>query len=390
MGREDLRLDHYSETPDTANRTLSPPPALSERIIALRDIETDKAYPLPSQGRLVLGTSMQCHLKIEDPSQSVSRIHAQLLYRDHQWHIKNLFKSKHGVLIDGVLQSEARLSAGMQIQLGDVVLIAESATWERQSNLLRRYLGATRHDVRKQSDLMQALRAVSSRAIPIVGLDCEEDPTFFARALHRNLFARDSPFVTCDPDRKPRIDRRHSNIIEFGDALRAARHGTVSIRSQHLPPNAASALEMLQREQGRTPLLIIGGAARRRLDLRLITSIAVPAKADWMRADNIEQLDLIIRGALRSAAEEITAQEIAPEASYRSSFEELQWLRTKAPTLADIDKFALRLVSLKLSTTVNQAADRLGMARISLAQWIARYGLPSTLAKKLGQHRRND
>jgi len=48
------------------------------------------------------------------------------------------------------------------------------------------------------------------------------------------------------------------------------------------------------------------------------------------------------------------------------------WVRGHATTLAEIDKAALRLVALRTSRNMSDAATRLGMAPVSLSRWFGR------------------
>jgi hypothetical protein len=56
-----------------------------------------------------------------------------------------------------------------------------------------------------------------------------------------------------------------------------------------------------------------------------------------------------------------------------------QWLieHTAAMSLSEIEKASLRLVALRSSVNMSNAAGRLGMAPVSLARWAARRRLPT-------------
>jgi hypothetical protein len=54
-----------------------------------------------------------------------------------------------------------------------------------------------------------------------------------------------------------------------------------------------------------------------------------------------------------------------------------QWVLANAPlTLAAIEKATLRLVAIRASRNMSDAAERLGMAPVSLSRWIERRKLP--------------
>jgi len=51
-------------------------------------------------------------------------------------------------------------------------------------------------------------------------------------------------------------------------------------------------------------------------------------------------------------------------------------IESASATLAEIEKTALRLVAIRMSRTLSRAAERLGMAPVSLSRWIGRRQLP--------------
>lgn len=54
-----------------------------------------------------------------------------------------------------------------------------------------------------------------------------------------------------------------------------------------------------------------------------------------------------------------------------------QWVLANAPlTLAEIEKATLRLVAIRASRNMSDAAARLGMAPVSLSRWVGRRKLP--------------
>lgn len=51
-------------------------------------------------------------------------------------------------------------------------------------------------------------------------------------------------------------------------------------------------------------------------------------------------------------------------------------------TLAEIEKATLRLVAIEMSSNLSRAAERLGMAPVSLTRWVGRRKLPPALARR--------
>jgi hypothetical protein len=66
--------------------------------------------------------------------------------------------------------------------------------------------------------------------------------------------------------------------------------------------------------------------------------------------------------------------ELAPPRDLTLNERDRNWLLEQAVTssLAEIEKAALRIVALRCSSNLSQAAARLGMAPVSLSRWVAR------------------
>jgi hypothetical protein len=73
--------------------------------------------------------------------------------------------------------------------------------------------------------------------------------------------------------------------------------------------------------------------------------------------------------------------ELAPPRTLALNEQDRNWLVEHAATssLAETEKAAMRLVALRSSPNLSQAAARLGMAAVSLSRWVARRRL-STLS----------
>lgn len=67
--------------------------------------------------RIRIGRSAECELVIDDPS--VSRVHAELGFRDGAWHLEDL-GSKNGCFVDGMAARSQTLPVNCWLRLGDV------------------------------------------------------------------------------------------------------------------------------------------------------------------------------------------------------------------------------------------------------------------------------
>jgi hypothetical protein len=54
-----------------------------------------------------------------------------------------------------------------------------------------------------------------------------------------------------------------------------------------------------------------------------------------------------------------------------------QWILEHATSLAEIEKAIVRVMALRMSSNLSEAAARLGMAPVSLWRWILRRKLPT-------------
>src|SRR5690348_3680847 len=102
--------------------------AIDDDVVRLRLWGTDLMYLLstaPPDG-LTVGAAENCSLHLNDPSGRVSRLHARLLREEGAWLLRDA-GSKNGVRADGVRRSEVVLQPGLEIGLGGLTLLAESA-----------------------------------------------------------------------------------------------------------------------------------------------------------------------------------------------------------------------------------------------------------------------
>jgi hypothetical protein len=96
----------------------------------------------------------------------------------------------------------------------------------------------------------------------------------------------------------------------------------------------------------------------------------VPVRIPSLRA-RTDELPRIVDEYAVDAIAELRALGLGLTAADR------QWVLNSAPlTLAEIEKATLRLVAIRASRNISNAAARLGMAPVSLQRWISRRRLP--------------
>src|SRR5262245_23717785 len=116
--------------------------ALDDNVIQLREWATGKTHllPAPPIDECTIGAAETCTLRLSDPACMVSRVHACLLRDENKWLLRDL-ASKNGLLVDGARRTEVVLEPGMEIGIGGITLLAESASSIALRNFLARLLG---------------------------------------------------------------------------------------------------------------------------------------------------------------------------------------------------------------------------------------------------------
>jgi len=90
---------------------------------------------------------------------------------------------------------------------------------------------------------------------------------------------------------------------------------------------------------------------------------------------------------LSRIVDEYAIDAVAELRALRASFTDAdrQWVLDNAPlTLPEIEKATLRLVAIRVSRNMSDAAARLGMAPVSLSRWVGRRKLPPRIAHAPG------
>jgi hypothetical protein len=213
------------------------------------------------------------------------------------------------------------------------------------------------------------LAADHSAALVLLG---ETDLVPIAHALHSRIFGADKPFTVADPHRRnTRASvRSPSNQGSGVTAFRAARGGSLCVRAQRLPGDFSSMVTLV-RDPGASVQLIVCADAR--FDTHPFLTLPVPIRVPSLRARTSE---------LSRIVDEYAADAIAALGAGEGCFTEAdrQWTLENAPrTLGEIEKATLRLVALRMSSNRTHAAERLGMAPVSLARWLGRRKLPPVL-----------
>jgi hypothetical protein len=195
----------------------------------------------------------------------------------------------------------------------------------------------------------------------------ETDLVPIARALHRRVLGADRPFVVCDPRRRDGADYESvRSPINYGTgvaAFEAAIGGSLCVRSRRLPSDFSSVVARIRATNDVQIIVCSDG----RDDAHPFLTLPVPIRIPSLIVRTHELPRIVAEYAVDAAAELGALGEGFTDA-------DRQWVLQNAPlTLAEIEKATLRLVAIRASRNMSNAAARLGMAPVSLSRWIGRW-----------------
>ena len=204
--------------------------------------------------------------------------------------------------------------------------------------------------------------AVDNRATLV--LCGEGDMVPIAWALHRRTLGLDRPFIVCDPRRgtKAASVRSPASRASGVAAFEAAIGGSLCVRMRRLPDDFPVLVARVRDAADVLCAVCADQLADPHPPLILPAPLAVPPLTE-----RSAELDRIIAEYAGDAIAELAA----PSSSFTA--DDHAWVRDQAAaSLAEIEKATLRLVTLRTSRSLSHAAERLGMAPVSLHRWLGR------------------
>jgi predicted component of type VI protein secretion system len=99
--------------------------SIDDAVVRLRLWATESAHALPELRELKLGSGAGCDVRLQDRTGQLSREHAMLVPEGGGWQIRDL-GSRNGLWVEGSRTGAGPLRAGARIQLGGLILVAES------------------------------------------------------------------------------------------------------------------------------------------------------------------------------------------------------------------------------------------------------------------------
>lgn len=177
---------------------------LDDDVMRLRVSGDALCYPLSasevdtSEG-YVVGDGA-CDISLGPGGPLVARKHARIFRHGGRWYVRAL-AAHHELLVDGVKRDFARLTPGMQLQMGQRVLVAESRRFVELRTFLARLLGWGWNDepAHAVEEALQVLRGAVKRreAVWLAAAD-EAELRSLSSALHRLLAGPDAPLWVFD------------------------------------------------------------------------------------------------------------------------------------------------------------------------------------------------
>lgn len=317
--------------------------------------------PYDPDTRWSIGTADDAWLRLFDAR--VSRRHAELRRECDAWIIHDV-GSRNGVRRDGERKAHFALAPGVEVELGGVTLIAESAALVVLQAALQALLG---YGDAAAGDVDRALRAVrtAARRRETLLLAGEGDLIAIAQRLHELALGEHKPFVVCDPRRR-RVDstaRAAANYDSGKLALAAAAGGTLCVWQSRQPDDFDYVLDAIRDPSSPAQLIVCTHALRG--EPLIASPIDIPPLA--ARAS---ELDRVIDAYGADAAAKLGGA-FAPA--------DRLWIRQhESATHAQIAKAARRLVAIRSAGgSITKAAAQLDMSHGALSEWVARRTLPA-------------
>jgi hypothetical protein len=340
----------------------------TDDVICLRQRGTRALRQLPhpsSSGDWTIGAASPCWLQLADPRGTLSRKHARLVHDGTAWIVTDLH-SKNGLHVDGARRAEAVLKPGVELGLGSISLIAESARMIGAREYLERILGYEGDRMAEIDDVLRCLRVALTRSTEVV-LCGDDDLVQISRGLHCRTLGANRPFIVCDPRRRTRTeDVRSAENCNVGvAAVEAATGGSLCVWASRLPCDFREVQRALRRQTARVQLFV---CAREQSEAGNFFSVLLAIPPLTTRI-----------GDLGRIINEYVAEAAATLGMLPGSFEssDREWVLAHAShSLAEIEKATLRLLAIRATGNLNRAAALLGMARVSLKKWIRRRPLP--------------
>jgi len=322
--------------------------SIDDAIVRLRLWATEAAHALLEPRELKLGSGVGCDVRLHDRTGQLSREHAMLVPEAGGWQIRDL-GSRNGLWVEGSRTGAGPLRAGARIQLGSLILVAESLGFIKLRSLAvpaHRMGGGSAGRGRRGAAGPPRRRDTAHAARP-------------GRGRRPRAGGPPAPPGDARPRRAFRAPRRRRPRL--GARSGGARHAVRPIRRRAAASaivDAVRAAEIAVRPR----LMLCAGAAAQAAALGAkpgrLAVIALPPLA--ARGDETARL-------VHETAQDVVAEIGAPSSGFTMrDLERLQAIRFSG--LSDLEDSIRRVVAMR-TWGVTAGAKRLGIKHSSLSQW---------------------
>jgi len=333
-----------------------------DEVVRLREWGTHRMLPL----RAPTGRSLHADSVSAVALQLSSRCSArglELAYESRSWRIKD-WAGVANLKQDGAATREVTLVAGTEVSIAGKTLIAESPRTLELRDFCSRLLGWSDDHIGVVDQVMRTIRLANTGRAALV-LRGRGDMVPIAFAIHRRVLEKAAPFLVSDPRRgnTPATVRGPANCVNGMVAFRKGFGGTLCVRAERLPSDFDEVLQAFREPDSGVRLVICSsGSVRNAFSTVTLAAIEVPS-LDTRR----DELARIVHEYAVDAIESLCA----PRNCLHS--QDLAWVsQLPHATLSGIERTLQRVVAIKTSRNLSEAAKRLTMAPVSLFRWLAR------------------
>lgn len=342
-------------------------PENADEVVRLREWGTDRTYELGSKAvRYTIGSLPGCPFRLAH--QDLLPEQAQLYYSRSQWWIRDL-GADGAVRQDGVPCAEFALRGGVEIGVGDTTLVVETPRLIGLRSFCARLLGWGRDRLPSVDHALRAIR-LSTTGRALLALQGDGDLVLIALALHRRTLRGNAPFVVCNPRRVEQLAsvRAPANYPALTTALAQAEGGSLCVRNVALPREIQTSLPQIWRRAHSPQFIVCIGREVRQ---------STPFGPSLIELPPLRLRETELPRIVDEYADEALAVFGAASSGFTDA--DRRWVMQRAArSLPEIEKATRRLVALRSSDGPENAAQQLGMARISLTRWLERRGLSPT------------
>jgi hypothetical protein len=333
---------------DDASVIASPDDRLSDEVVGLREWGTSRMLQLPDRG-------------VASPAM-VSR-GVEMIYERQSWWIKD-WTGVAGLRQDGIPRREVALTAGAEITTSGQTLIAESPRSIALRGFCSRLIGWSDDRMSTVDRALRAIRLASSGRLALF-LRGEGYLVPIAYALHRHMLGGAAPFIVSDRRRQdtPATVRGPANFKTGMVAFRNACGGSLCVGMlKQFPVDFDEVLRAFREPNSDVRLIVCAMAP-----VRVREGVGwgpVPLDIPSLRSRSSELLRIV-----SEYANDAIASLHAPDGCFEAR--DAEWvMKHFAVTISEIEKATLRVVAIKASRDLTNAARRLGMALVSLTRWL--------------------